>query len=355
MKVRNHKERPMKFLQQIFGLKREAILLDSRLYIIKAMVALSLGYILGQFFPITRLDMVSVLLGVMYNLDAVNVSGLKGGINQLLASTLGALTTGILVYLFGYNINVVVIALGIGFTLYIALKIDYRMVSPVAIFTSIYMTQLLQSDALGQPSVLLTFRLRILALGLGVTIALVCNYLFSILYYRRLGKRRLEFVKIQGVLALEKTVDVLSHKPGADLGTQHQLAGVFNDIEMVKANLETMMKESQIPFNQTEKENLRVYYAMILEIKTMIHLAYDALYIKEETKDQTDPKALKGLQAVITGLKQLDFTDLKKSPNLTLPKVDETHWPDQNKRMTQNLALIDKHYFRMMALLKDLK
>jgi len=345
----------MKFLQQIFGLKREAILLDSRLYIIKAMVALSLGYLLGQFFPITRLDMVSVLLGVMYNLDAINVSGLKGGINQLLASTLGALTTGILVYLSGYNINVVVIALGIGFTLYIALKIDYRMVSPVAIFTSIYMTQLLQSDALGQPSVLLTFRLRILALGLGVVIALVCNYLFSILYYRRLGKRRLEFVKIQGVLALEKTMEVLAHKPDADLGTQQQLASVFNDIEMVKSNLETMMKESQIPFNAKEKENLKVYYAMILEIKTMIHLAYDALYIKEEFKDPLDPDILKGLSAVITGLKELDFTDLKKSPNPNIVALDETQWPDQNKRMTQNLVLINRHYAKMRTLLGELK
>ena len=106
----------MKVIQRIFGLKREAILLDSRLFILKAMVAISLGFVLGQFFPFTRLDMVSVLLGVMYNLDAINVSGLKGGIQQLLASALGALTTGLLVYLTGYNINFFFIALGIGYT-----------------------------------------------------------------------------------------------------------------------------------------------------------------------------------------------------------------------------------------------
>lgn len=158
----------MKTLYAIFGLKREAILLDSRLFILKAMVAIALGAILGHFFSITRLDMVSVLLGVMYNLEAINVSGLRGGINQLLASALGALTTGFLVYLTGYQVNFLVIALGIGFTLYIALKIDYRMVSPVAIFTSVYMTQLLQKDVLGNPSILLTFQVRIIALGLGI-------------------------------------------------------------------------------------------------------------------------------------------------------------------------------------------
>ena len=91
----------MNKLIQIFGLKREAILLDSRLFIVKAMLAISVGYLLGKALPITRLDMVSVLLGVMYNLEAVNVLGLRGGLNQLLASTLGALTTGILVVVMG--------------------------------------------------------------------------------------------------------------------------------------------------------------------------------------------------------------------------------------------------------------
>ena len=143
------------------GLKREAVLLDSWLYIAKAMCAIGAGFILGKALSITRLDMISVLLGVMYNLEPINVLGLKGGINQLLASTLGALITGFLVYIMGYQVTFLTVALGIGLTLYVALKIDYRMVSPVAIFTSIYMTQFIQSNALGQPSVLLTFRLRI--------------------------------------------------------------------------------------------------------------------------------------------------------------------------------------------------
>ncbi len=154
-------ERSNRFL----GLKKEAVLLDSWLYILKSMLAIGTGYILGNMFSVTRLDMISVLLGVMYNLEATNISAVKGGINQLLASFLGAVTTGILVYVFG--VNVVTVMFGMGLTLFIALKIDYMAVSPVAIFTSIYMTQYLQSDALGNPSILLTIRLRFFALGHG--------------------------------------------------------------------------------------------------------------------------------------------------------------------------------------------
>lgn len=345
----------MKVLQKIFGLNREAILLDSRLFILKAMVAISLGFILGQFFPFTRLDMVSVLLGVMYNLDAINASGLKGGIQQLLASALGALTTGILVYLTGYNINFVIIALGIGFTLYISLKINYRMVSPVAIFTSIYMTQLLQKDVLGHPSVILTFEVRILALGLGIAIALICNFLFSILYYRKLGKRRLEFVKIQGVIGLKKTKEILLSNEPAAMSYQPVLAGVFNDIEMVKANLETMMKESQIPFNAKEKQNLKVYYQMIIEVKTMIHLAYDMLYIKGTTSQDIEPSSLNQLDEVINGLQQLDFTDLKRIPTQVADKVDPSQFPKSQSRLCDNLNLLAYHYQTMISQLALLK
>jgi len=345
----------MRQIQAIFGLKREAILLDSRLYIVKAMVAISLGYLIGRALPITRLDMVSVLLGVMYNLEAINVSGLKGGINQLLASALGAITTGFLVYLMGYQINVFVIALGIGFTLYIALKIDYRMVSPVAIFTSIYMTQLLQNDGLGNPSILLTFRLRILALGLGVAIALMCNFLFSILYYRKLGKRRLEFVKIQGLLGLEITREILSSDHMETLSYQAVLASVFSDIEMVKANLETMMKERKIPFNTVEKQNLKIYYELIIQIKTLIHLAYDCIYVKEMNQGLCDKTYITVLDSIIKGLKQLDFTDLKKIPSVHSLGLDPLLLPQENRRIGENLNLMVSHYELILSKLSLLK
>lgn len=339
----------------LVGLKREAILLDSRLFIVKAMVAISLGALLGQAFPLTRLDMVSVLLGVMYNLDAINVSGVRGGINQLLASALGALTTGALVYLTGYQVNFLVIALGIGLTLYIALKIDYRMVSPVAIFTSIYMTQLLQKNALGDPDILATFAVRISALGLGVAIALVSNFLFSTLYYRQLGKRRLEFVKIQGVLGLKTSVKILASEDASNKAYQPVLAGVFNDIEMVKANLEAMMQEKRIPFNKTEKENLIHYAAMVLDIKTIIHLAYDCLLVKETKPVSVSKAILDRLDQIIAGLEALDFTDLAKTKAVVIQPLSTSEKAEGDQRLSDNVGMMIDHYHGLIAALNQLK
>jgi hypothetical protein len=341
----------------LFGLKKEAVLLDSWLYILKSMVAISLGFLLGRAFSITRLDMVSVLLGVMYNLEAVNVSGLKGGINQMVASTLAALCTGTLVYLTGYQISVLTIALGMGLTLYIALKIDYRMVSPVAIFTSVYMTQLLQHNAQGVPSVLQTFLVRIAALGLGVLIALSVNFLFSIIYYRKIGKKRLEFVKLQGVAGLRKTYEVLSQNKGYPV-SQSILAGVFNDIEMVKANLATMMKENKLPFNRKEKKNLDSLYAMILIIKTIIHLAYDCVFINEEFKTSFDPAQLDRFKTLVERLASMDFTDNKPSHTLRIDEPDQTNQglatTDADFRLRHNLDLMEVQFNRLVMLCEKL-
>jgi hypothetical protein len=334
------------------GLKREAVLLDSWLYILKSMVAISIGFLLGRAFSITRLDMVSVLLGVMYNLEAVNVSGLKGGINQMAASAMAALTTGILVYLMAYNISFLTIALGMGLTIFIALKINYRLVSPVAIFTSVYMTQLLQSDSAGHPDVVQTFLVRIAALGLGILIALGVNFLFSIVYYRGIGKKRLEFVKIQSLVGLRTTYNVLaSHSdyPHA----QSVLARVFSDIEMVKANLETMMKEKKLPFNRKEKANLDILYEMVKGIKNLIHLAFDCAFLNETFKTTLGMEDLGRLKRIIDLTESMEIT--KKHPvSIDRIKVDQSESArfrsDVDCRMKNNLDLMESQYNRLADL-----
>lgn len=347
----------MQNVMKVIGLKREAVLLDSWLYILKSMVAISIGFLLGRAFSITRLDMVSVMLGVMYNLEAVNVSGLKGGINQMAASTLAALCTGTLVYLMGYNVSVITIALGMGLTLYIALKIDYRLVSPVAIFTSVYMTQLLQRDAQGFPSVLLTYQVRIAALGLGVLIALSVNFLFSIIYYRKIGKKRLEFVKLQGVKGLMKTNEVLSKNSDYPI-SQSILAAVFNDIEMVKANLETMMKENNLPFNRREKKSLVILYEMVKSIKTIIHLAYDCIFVNEEFSVSLNQKELARLKDLIDRLAALDFTRGVKLPiepiDITDMNTNSTESGSAGFRVRNNLQLMEVQYNRLIGLFQTL-
>lgn len=332
----------MNRLLQLFGLKREAILLDSRLFIVKAMLAISVGFVLGRALPITRLDMVSVLLGVMYNLEAVNVLGLRGGFNQLLASTLGALTTGILVVLMGYQISFVTVALGIGFTMYIALKIDYRMVSPVAIFTSIYMTQLLQNDAAGNPSVIQTFVTRIAALGLGVAIAIFFNFLFSVFYYRKLGRRRVEFVKLKALEGLRATRDALAnHEPLKATGA---LAGAFNDVEMVKGHLETLGVERRVPLNQREKLNLDHYLTIVVELKNILHVAYDAVYVAEREHVKVEVDELDVLDAVISVLSQSDLSVGQHLDPMEWPLGPLSSYDPSTARIYGNLRAMTRHF-----------
>lgn len=332
-------------LYSIIGLKKEAILLDSRLYILKAMCAISAGFILGNAFSITRMDMISVLLGVMYNLEAINVSGVKGGINQMLASTLGALTTGLLVYLMGYNVTVLTVAIGMGLTLFIALKIDYRMVSPVAIFTSIYMSQFIQRDIAGNPSVFLTFQLRIAALGLGVLIAITFNYLFSFLYYRQIGRRRLEFAKLQSLIGLDKTLEELSSSTTDHNANNSLLAFVFSDIEMVKSNVETMMKETWLPFNRNEKKNLHVIYEIIKSLKIIMHLAYDSNYIHDENNITFNSNDIESLRAIIKILRSIDFTQREKKSYAMLKVTDSA-----DNRISDNIRLMTIEFNKILSL-----
>jgi hypothetical protein len=332
-------------LYSIIGLKKEAILLDSRLYILKAMCAISAGFILGHAFSITRMDMISVLLGVMYNLEAINVSGVKGGINQMLASTLGALTTGLLVYLMGYNVTVLTVAIGMGLTLFIALKIDYRMVSPVAIFTSIYMTQFIQRDLSGNPSVFLTFQLRIAALGLGVLIAITFNYLFSFLYYRQIGRRRLEFAKLQSLIGLDKTLEELSSSTTDHNANNSLLAFVFSDIEMVKTNVEAMMKETWLPFNRNEKKNLHVIYEIINSLKIIMHLAYDSNYIHDENHISVSSNDIESLRAIIKILRSIDFTKKEKKSYAMLKVTDSA-----DNRISDNIRLMSIEFNKILSL-----
>ena len=273
----------MEQIKKLIGLRKEAVLLDSCLYILKSMLAIGTGYIFGMMFDVTRLDMISVLLGVMYNLEATNISAVKGGVNQLLASFLGAVTTGILVYFMG--VNVFTIILGMGLTLFIALKIDYRAVSPVAIFTSIYMTQFIQSDAMGNPSILLTIRLRMLALGLGVLIAIIFNFIFSFMYYRKITRKRLEFVRLKLSHIMSLTLDYLTDgEKTSGMNYNEPFSHIFADIENVVKNIEALKNEPMIPLNVLEKRNLVNAEEIIKRLKVMAHLSYDSCYTKDTYK-----------------------------------------------------------------------
>jgi len=301
-----------------FTLKKEAILLDSWLYILKSMLAIAAGYFFGSMFNVTRLDMVSVLLGVMYNLEATNISAVKNGINQLLASFLGAMTTGILVYLLG--VNIITIALGMGLTIYISIKINYKSVSAVAIFTSIYMTQLIQVDVLGNPNILLTIRIRIFALGLGILIAVIFNFIFSFLYYKKIVYKRLEYIKLKSLTALKLTRDYVEAKDAKfTINYDQTFTNAFADIESVRSSILAMKQESVMPYNSIEKDNIVLAEDMSTSLKIIVHMAYDLCFIKdtwnlEFTKTETQP-----LNRLIYALEKHDFQNLKNEAHQDYP------------------------------------
>ena len=343
----------MKNLALSLGLKREAMLLDSKLYIIKSTAAIATGYLVGINTPIANIDMISVLLGVMYNLEAINVSGVKGGISQLIASTIGAACTGILIFFFG--INVFTIALAMALTLYVSLKINWRMVSPVAIFTCIYMTQFIQLSAAGEPSILLTFRLRIIALSLGVSIAILYNFLFSFIYYKKIAYKRLEFVKLQSLRGLKYTKDLLEGKESYEGNKYSNIySSIFNDIELVTSNINTMLKESDFPYKSVEKDKLSKMLEIIQLLKGINHLSYDTSYAKYEHFSTEDirPQTLILINKVLEELEKIDFT--KVNSNLS-DKIEILEMENlKEDRIAWNLISMTKYMNQILEKMPSL-
>lgn len=352
-------ENSMEKIIKTIGLKKEAILLDSWLYILKSMLAIGTGYLVGSIFAVTRLDMISVLLGVMYNLQATNVTAVKGGVNQMLASFMGAATTGILVYFFGPTLFTIIF--GMGLTLFIALKIDYKAVSPVAIFTSIYMTQFIQKDMLGNPSIFLTIRLRMLALGLGVLIAIIFNFIFSFLYFRNMTFKRLEFMKLSSLDALKLTKNyLLEDKTESGIDYNKVFSGVFSNIDSVIGNIQTMSKEPMMHFSEKERTNLDVLSKMADSMKIMVHLAYDACFTKDEFKFTLKKEEISSLEELIHSLEKFSFLGIRES----LKKPSQEYRPQMarvegigevsKQRALDDLNLLSHEYQKILHGVTDI-
>lgn len=261
----------------------QANLLDSKLYIIKAFFAVATAYFIAINNSVLRLDIISVLFGLMLTLEPVTLTGIKNGLSQVYASILGSASTAIIIYFLG--INTYTIALSISFTLFVCLRINWREVSPVAIFTSIYMTQYVQKTAEGIPSIFLTFKLRILALGCGVLVAIVYNYLFSIIYNRTMVYKRILFLLDTSITNLEDTKKyIIENDKVGILAVKNNLAQTFKNIEWILSLFEDMRKEHVTKFdnsfvNKTTKDDIGRIINIVLFIRNISHLNYDIIYI----------------------------------------------------------------------------
>lgn len=262
-------------------LTKEARLLDSQLYMTKAFLAIATAYTIAANNSIAKLDIISVLFGLMLTLEPVNFTGVRNGLNQLYASILGVICTAAIIYVGG--INIFTIAFSMSFTLYVCLKLNWREVSPVAIFTSIYMTQYIQKTPEGIPSILLTARLRLIALGVGVLIAILYNFIFSIFSYKKMVYKRILFVMNSIVENLISTRNIFS---GVDynllINLKVNVTNSFINTDWIFSQFKDIEKENKIKFKWTKIKNIKKLQVILLNLKLISHLNYDICYILDE-------------------------------------------------------------------------
>jgi hypothetical protein len=308
-------------MKKIFGIisfKDEARLLDSRIYIIKAALTVLAAYSAAALNPVLKLDTISVLFGAMMTLEPVTLTGIKSGWNQLSASLIGGTSTAVIMLVFG--INAVTVALAVAFTLYICLKINWREVSPVAIFTAIYMTQYIQRNGLGEPSILLTLRLRLLALGFGILTSAVFNFLFAVLSYKSLAIKRIYFLMASVISNMESIEVAIAENVTEDLsGIRASIPSLFNTIDWVFYMFEDMKREHRFKLGALNtKLDIDKLQNIILHIRTITHLNYDICYAILEGKDKMEPerecknKILKGLAEATKYMKEVKFLILNE-------------------------------------------
>ncbi|PKM67706.1 MAG: hypothetical protein CVU95_06405 [Firmicutes bacterium HGW-Firmicutes-2] len=266
----------MKLLNYIL-INKEARLFDTKEFLLKAFVAVLIGSFVGESIPYVSKDMISVLFGMMLTLEPVNLTGIRSGFKQVEASVIGALITGLILSLLGYNPWSA--ALSVTVTLYVSLLINWREFSVVAVFTSIYMAQYVQLDLLGNPSEIETFKLRITALITGVAIAMFVNLLFSFMGYKHMMEKRvfhlLEQISkktnaIYQMLSLHNYED--THKIMKDYGD------LFNNLNWINGTILDYQKDFFTFKNEQKSVKLEKIIKMTELLREMSHITYDICF-----------------------------------------------------------------------------
>lgn len=270
---------------QTLKLKKEANLLDSKLFILKTFLAISTAYFLTSQVDFISRDMISVLFGLVLTLEPVNTMGVKNGWDQIFASFIGATVTSIIILIFG--VNPITIGASVAFTLYICLLINWKNVSVVALFTAIYMTQYLQTGANGEPSVLLTFELRFAALCSGIAVAIFFNYLFSMIQYRIISSKRLVYLFKRLLTNMAQTREALQTCDPEDFQqVRRDLIDTSNAIEWVIGLFDGISREAKnqkrmFPIQAATVEKTQ---QVVHHMKNIGHLMFDITYVLGEEK-----------------------------------------------------------------------
>lgn len=280
-------------------LSREAMLFDSPLYLLKGFLSIMTAYFLFHDHYIIGKDMISVFFGMMMTLEPVNVSGLKSGFGQVQATILGGVVTAVIIYFFG--VNWLTIPLAVTITMYISLVLNWRIVSPVAIFTAIYMTQLIQLDAMGNPSMLLTLRLRMFALAAGIIVALFYNYVFSQFFYKKMLNKRIVFL-------IESFLNVISNYDQPIIEQKKLTAAFITEVDGMQSLFADFKKEK----GKVVKSHKLLWYVRDLSHYWMDHLM-------ELENDETERIETKSLIKTLTATR-----DHLESKAISEVSIDES-------------------------------
>jgi hypothetical protein len=193
---------------------------------------------------------------MMLTLEPVSMAGVRTGVDQLKGTALGGLIGFAVVWAGG--VNVLTVPLAVSLTLYMALRIEWRTVPAVAIFTAIYMTQYIQYDTMGMPSMPLTLALRLSALFSGILVAIIVNAVFSKLFYRRMITKRL-------VYTLEQLSDTCMTVREAN---EISAFKAFGDITGDLAVLDRMLIDLKLRGHDSLKQ---YYQGIINDLFKMVH------------------------------------------------------------------------------------
>lgn len=271
-------------------LGENARLFDTKEYLFKTFVAVLIGAAIGGNIAYVSKDMISLLFGMMLTLEPVNMSGIRSGLSQIEATIIGAIVTGIVVAVFGYGI--IATALGITVTLYVCMIINWRELMVPAVFTAIYMTQYVQMDRLGNESSIETIKLRLTALGTGVLIAFIVNFIFSLIGYRKMVNKRIYYISKELYdISFELKV-AISHKSQEDVAVvMTKLPGLFNTIDWITGTLKDVKKDQErfkIVYRHFDVDKFLDYS---LSLRGIAHVIYDLCYrISIDPKDYMQPE-----------------------------------------------------------------
>lgn len=263
-------------------LSKEALLFDSPLYLLKSFLAVMVGYVLFSHHEIIGRDMISLLFGMMLTLEPVSVSGLKSGIAQFQATILGGVVTAIIVGIAG--VNMITVPLAVMLTLYISLLLDWKNISPVAFFTSIYMTQYIQLTASGDPSMILTLRLRLLALGSGVLVAIVMNYIFGVMFYKSMVHKRSQYLIEKIAFNFTSYSKALKEKDFIILKEiRASVTLLFGDVDLVYTHVRDLNTEKRT------STRLKEYMNILSELRLLNHYTLDMIIEALDEESEFEP------------------------------------------------------------------